>query len=247
MLPSMGPGAAAGPRPSGRVNNAVYVDYLEEALHAAGVAGRRAIAAVPRRVRLEYLAAAALDADVLGTAWPIPAEAEGAGGLAPRRRRRPRASRAARSSRACRGSHEGQPRRRWVIPLRERSSRVGHPAFARPDAGAPCARAELLADSRPARLVRASGMPDLEALQARAVADPGWFWGLAVDDLDLSWERPWDRVLDLGAGIEWPRWWSGGAFDHAAAVRARWASRPDDEAMAWEGDDGSVRRLTARG
>jgi acetyl-CoA synthetase len=89
-------------------------------------------------------------------------------------------------------------------------------------------------------------MSDIEALQARAVADPAWFWGLAVDDLGLAWERRWDRVLDVDDGIEWPRWWVGGSFDHAAAVLARWASRPGDEAITWEGDDGSVRRMTGR-
>jgi acetyl-CoA synthetase len=119
------------------------------------------------------------------------------------------------------------------------------PAFARPDAEAPWRPSpELLAESRPARLVRASGLPDLEALQARAVADPAWFWGLAVDDLGLAWGRAWDRVLDLSDGIEWPRWWVGGAFDHAAAVLERWTGRPEDEAIAWEGDDGTVRRLS---
>ncbi|MCJ7712713.1 MAG: AMP-binding protein, partial [Chloroflexi bacterium] len=122
------------------------------------------------------------------------------------------------------------------------------PAFARPDARAPWRPGpELLADSRPARLVRASGMPDLEALQARAIVDPAWFWGLAVDDLELTWGRRWDRVLDVDEGIEWPRWWVGGAFDHAAAVLARWATRPDDEAIAWEGDDGLIRRVTGSG
>ena len=45
--------------PMGHVNNAAYVDYLEEVLHAAGEAGRRMLTAVPRRVRLEYVAAAA--------------------------------------------------------------------------------------------------------------------------------------------------------------------------------------------
>ncbi len=117
--------------------------------------------------------------------------------------------------------------------------------FARPDAEAPWRPGpELLNDSRPAALLRASGTGTLEALQARAVADPAWFWGLAVDDLGLSWSRPWNRVLDLGAGPEWPTWWQGGAFDHAAAVLHRWAGRPDDEAISWEGDDGAVRRLT---
>jgi acetyl-CoA synthetase len=121
------------------------------------------------------------------------------------------------------------------------------PAFARPDADAPWRPGpELVAESRPARLVRASGLPDLEALQRRAVADPAWFWGLAVDDLDLAWSRPFERVLDLAEGIAFPRWWAGGAFDHAAAVLARWRepSLAGAEAVAWEGDDGSTRRLT---
>lgn len=58
--------------PMGHVNNAAYVDYLEEALHAAGEAGRRMLTAVPRRVRLEYVAAAAPGARLLGAAWPEP-------------------------------------------------------------------------------------------------------------------------------------------------------------------------------
>ncbi len=63
--------------PMGHVNNAAYVDYLEEALHAAGEPGRRILAAVPRRVRLEYVAAAAPGAALTGTAWPEGAGADG--------------------------------------------------------------------------------------------------------------------------------------------------------------------------
>ena len=55
--------------PMGHVNNAAYLDYLEEVLHAAGEPGRRIMAAVPRRIRLEYPAAAAPGADLIGTAW----------------------------------------------------------------------------------------------------------------------------------------------------------------------------------
>ncbi len=120
-------------------------------------------------------------------------------------------------------------------------------AFARPDADAPwCPDRALLADHRAARLVDRVGGGDLEALQARAVTDPGWFWGEAVADLDLAWQRPWERVLDLRDGPQLPRWWSGGAFDHAAAVIDRWsaAARRDAVAVDWEGDDGTVRELT---
>jgi hypothetical protein len=35
----------------------------------------------------------------------------------------------------------------------------------------------LLADAQLAGFLRSNGEHDLERLQARAVADPGWFWG----------------------------------------------------------------------
>jgi acyl-ACP thioesterase len=57
--------------PMGHVNNAAYLDYLEEALVAAGDAGSAAIGAVPRRVRLEYVAAAPPFAVLDGVAWPL--------------------------------------------------------------------------------------------------------------------------------------------------------------------------------
>jgi acyl-CoA thioesterase FadM len=56
--------------PMGHVNNAAYLDYLEEALAAAGDEARPAITGVPRRIRLEYLVPAAPDAGLVGETWP---------------------------------------------------------------------------------------------------------------------------------------------------------------------------------
>ena len=56
--------------PMGHVNNAAYVDYLEEALHAAGPPAAAALAATPRRIRLEYAAPAAPGVALLGETWP---------------------------------------------------------------------------------------------------------------------------------------------------------------------------------
>src|SRR5947207_3199193 len=104
---------------------------------------------------------------------------------------------------------------------------------------------ELLAESRLARFLQATRETSLDAVQARAVADPAWFWGAAVDDLGLGWQREPDQVMDASGGPEWTRWWRGGAFNHADASTEGRASRdPDGEAIAWEGEDGEVRRLT---
>ncbi len=56
--------------PMGHVNNAAYVDYLEEALLGAGSAGAAAIVTTPRTVQLEYLVAAAPGAQLAGAVWP---------------------------------------------------------------------------------------------------------------------------------------------------------------------------------
>ena len=104
---------------------------------------------------------------------------------------------------------------------------------------------ELLAESRLARFLRATGMADVPALHARAVDDPGWFWGAAADDMELDWQRRPTAVMDASGGPEWTRWWTGGSFNYArAATEPRAARDPDGEAVAWEGEDGEVRRLT---
>jgi acetyl-CoA synthetase len=102
-------------------------------------------------------------------------------------------------------------------------------------------------DSRLARFLRSTGEPSLETLQARAVADPGWFWGAAADDLEIAWRRPPTQVLDTTRGPAWARWWDGAAFNYAdAATAPRTARDPDGQALAWEGEDGAVRQLSNR-
>jgi acyl-CoA thioesterase FadM len=54
--------------PMGHANNAVYLDWLEELLLAAGAA--RDVAAVPRRYRLEYALAADAGTPLVAEAWP---------------------------------------------------------------------------------------------------------------------------------------------------------------------------------
>jgi acyl-CoA thioesterase FadM len=57
--------------PMGHVNNAAYLDYLEEALLEAGPDGAALTSALPRRIRLEYVAAATPGAVLEATTWPI--------------------------------------------------------------------------------------------------------------------------------------------------------------------------------
>jgi acyl-CoA thioesterase FadM len=78
------PAGAAGPSfpvrpheldPMAHVNNAVYLDLLEEAVLGAG--GDLAVVAVPRRYRLEYLLPAAPGSRLTAAAWHLDADAAG--------------------------------------------------------------------------------------------------------------------------------------------------------------------------
>ena len=105
--------------------------------------------------------------------------------------------------------------------------------------------AEYLERSRLRRFLTDVGCADLEDLQARAEADPAWFWSAAVADLGIRFDPGPESVLDVTKGPEWARWWVGAGLNYvAAAVDGPAAERPDDGALIWEGEDGEVRRLT---
>jgi acyl-CoA thioesterase FadM len=56
--------------PMGHVNNAAYLDYLEEALAVAGDGALPAIIGTPRQIRLEYVVPAPPGAGLVGWIWP---------------------------------------------------------------------------------------------------------------------------------------------------------------------------------
>jgi acyl-CoA thioesterase FadM len=55
--------------PMDHVNNSVYIDYLEDALEAAGQGSL--LAACPRRHEIDFLASAERDDSLVGRAWPF--------------------------------------------------------------------------------------------------------------------------------------------------------------------------------
>ena len=99
--------------------------------------------------------------------------------------------------------------------------------------------------SRLRRFLADVGCADLEALQARAVADPAWFWEAAARDIGVRFEPAPRSILDTSQGIEWARWFEGAGFNYVRmAVDEPAAARPDEMALVWEGEDGEVRHFT---
>ncbi len=103
---------------------------------------------------------------------------------------------------------------------------------------------ELLNQSTITAFLREHGLPDYEALLARADADPGWLWDAVLRFFAVRFYRPYERILDTSAGIEWPRWCVGGETSLVLNCLDRhretetWART----AVIWEGEDGELRR-----
>ena len=102
------------------------------------------------------------------------------------------------------------------------------------------------ARSRLLRAMHRWGKKSLEDLHAASIADPEWFWRAVVDDLGITFDRPFDRVLDDSAGKPFPRWFPGGCLNAAALCSHRHAhgEAAGKTAVVYEGDSGQRRTLT---
>ncbi len=94
------------------------------------------------------------------------------------------------------------------------------------------------------RFMRSLGVDSFEALNERASADPAWFHDALIRFLDYRFERPYDQVLDLGEGLPFAHWCVGGTTNVVLNCidRRRGKPRYTQEALVWEGEDGTVTR-----
>ncbi len=96
------------------------------------------------------------------------------------------------------------------------------------------------------RFMKRHKIADYQELIDRSTADIEWFWHAVVEDLDITFFRPYVTILDASRGIPWCRWFLGGSINlaHQCLDRHARSSRRDVTAVIWEGEDGTVRRLT---
>ncbi|MEX2556562.1 MAG: acetate--CoA ligase [Actinomycetota bacterium] len=95
------------------------------------------------------------------------------------------------------------------------------------------------------RLMRRHGIADYPELIRRSQDDIEWFWQAVVEDLGIEFFTPYHSVVETPKGIAWPIWFVGGTINVAHnCVDKHAATRPDAQALIWEGEDGEVRRFT---
>ena len=93
------------------------------------------------------------------------------------------------------------------------------------------------------RFMSRHGITGYRDLIGRSTGDVEWFWNAVVEDLEIEFSRPYDRLLDTSEGIAWSRWFTGGAVNLAGQCLDRHArsARRDRTAVVWEAENGTVR------
>ncbi|MFO1463691.1 MAG: AMP-binding protein [bacterium] len=105
---------------------------------------------------------------------------------------------------------------------------------------------DYLEKSNIARFMRKHGIADYDALIRRSTEDTEWFWNECLKDLQIRWQRPYDRLLDASEGFAWAKWFIGGQLnivDHCIdrQVELGNGAKP---AFIWEGDCGAVKKVS---
>ena len=106
---------------------------------------------------------------------------------------------------------------------------------------------ELIENANVTRFMREHGIDTYEELVKRSQEDVEWFWDAVVKDLSIEFPTPYEQVLDTSRGIPWTTWFAGGRTNLAHNCVDKWAeATPEAVAVIWEGEDGTVRRVTYR-
>ncbi|RDI95080.1 AMP-dependent synthetase [Meiothermus sp. QL-1] len=93
-------------------------------------------------------------------------------------------------------------------------------------------------------LLERLGLPDYEALYRYSIEETEAFWRATLELLGIEWLHPYTQVLDASQGPQWPRWFVGGRLNLAQNALRHARTRPQALALCWEGEEGTVRRLS---
>ncbi|MDQ0339327.1 acetyl-CoA synthetase [Caldalkalibacillus uzonensis] len=90
------------------------------------------------------------------------------------------------------------------------------------------------------------GIKDLNHLLQKSAEDLEWFYEAVLKALQIQWHQPYQQVVDLSKGSQWPRWFVGGKTNLVDNCLEKHIEngKGDHLALIWEGEPGDVCRRT---
>ena len=98
------------------------------------------------------------------------------------------------------------------------------------------------------RFMQRHNIRTYDELYRKSIEDIEWFWNAALEDLGIEFYQPYQSIVDLSEGIQFPRWCVGGKMNIVHNCLDKWQHTPTAErvALRWEGEEGTVRTFTYR-
>lgn len=90
------------------------------------------------------------------------------------------------------------------------------------------------------------GIANLAELLTRSTQDIEWFWQAVFEQLEIEFYEPYQKLIDVSAGIPWAKWCLGGKLNiiHNCLDKRIGTPIQDKIALRWEGEEGTIRLLT---
>ena len=106
-------------------------------------------------------------------------------------------------------------------------------------------RASDIEAAKVTELGRRLGVASYDDLYRLSIDEPDRYWAEVVRYCGIVWSHPYDRLMDVSAGVEFPRWFVGGALNWTETILAL-GDDPDLKArpaIVAEREDGGVATI----
>lgn len=96
------------------------------------------------------------------------------------------------------------------------------------------------------RFMKQIGVSNFDELYRFSIGDVEKFTAEVLKFLDIKFDPPYEKLLDLSSGVEFPIWCAGAGFNVVEACLDRWQTNEmqDRPAIIWEGEEGKVEQWT---
>ncbi|MET0753108.1 MAG: AMP-binding protein [Pyrinomonadaceae bacterium] len=105
---------------------------------------------------------------------------------------------------------------------------------------------EVIRKAQLTRFIKQIGVSTFDELYQYSINDVEKFTAEVLKFLDIRFNPPYEKLLDLSGGVEFPNWCAGAGLNITEMCIDRWQTdeMKDQPAIIWEGEEGNVRQVT---
>ncbi len=104
---------------------------------------------------------------------------------------------------------------------------------------------EIIERAQLTKFMRQTGAQDFADLHRKSIENPEEFTAEVLKFLDIKFDPPYEKLLDLSDGVQFPKWCAGAGLNITEMCLDRWqtAEMRDQPAIIWEGEESENQRF----